>query len=152
MNSFYKAITFLLAANCLSSCDAPNDKAKKETVFFYTSPKISKAYIEYIKAEQVERHNPKDTLIAFLNFTVGNRRHFIDVYTNDFYAPEDGGVLLYELDSLGVIYGRSTTWFNYRRLHSNNDSINEIIDVALEHIILRPQLHCYLCRLYSDRE
>ncbi|MGY2132525.1 hypothetical protein ACW9KT_09865 [Hymenobacter sp. HD11105] len=146
MNSSYRAITYLLVASCLISCDKLIDKEKKEIVFFYTSPTISKADTEYIKVEQIKRHNPKDTLIAYFNFALGERRHFIDVYTSDFYAPEDGGTLLYELDSLGVIYGRSTTWFKYSRLQSNNDSINEIIDVALEHIILRPELHCYLCQ------
>lgn len=151
MNTFSRSIIYLLAVNCLISCNKILNKEKKETKFFYTSPTISKGNIEYIKANKIEHHDSKDSLIGYLNFYVGNKKHFIDVYTNEFRdAAMDGGYLLYELDSLGVIYGRSTTWFRYRRLQSNNDSINEIIDVALEHIILRPQLHCYSCRLYYN--
>ncbi|QIL74869.1 hypothetical protein [Hymenobacter sp. HDW8] len=151
MNTFCKALTYILVTSCLISCDKVGKKKKDPLTFYYTGSKIPKYNIVSITAKEIKRHDPNDSLLSYLNFNVNNTNHIINMYTSDFRdVAMDSGALLYELDSLGVIYGRSTTWFNYRRLHSNNDSINEIIDVALEHIILRPQLHCYLCRLYSD--
>lgn len=64
------------------------------------------------------------------------------MYTNiyhDFAA--DGGLIEYELDSIGVIYFKSLTWEGYGRLITNNDSLNQIINIALEHIIARSSLH-----------
>ena len=65
------------------------------------------------------------------------------MYTSDNHASTDGGQLMYELDSFGIIYSRSTTWRSYVRLQSNNDSINSLIGAALETILLYSKLSCY---------
>jgi len=92
-------------------------------------------------------HATKDSLIGSRTFNFNGEIHKIKMFTTDFYAASDGGELFYELDSLGIIYSKSTTWYGYTRLYSNNDSLNSVINVALENIILFPDLHCYSCEL-----
>ena len=96
-----------------------------------------------IAFDKIDRHDPKDTLIASQDFEMNGKSHLIKMFTSDLHAPTDGGVLAYELDSLGIIYSRSTTWYSYRRLKSTNDSINATIDAAIENILLYPNLSCY---------
>jgi Trm5-related predicted tRNA methylase len=48
---------------------------------------------------------------------------------------------------LGIIYTKSLTWKSYTRLHSTNDSINDLIEIALEHIILNQDLDGELKKL-----
>ncbi|WP_143434992.1 hypothetical protein [Hymenobacter roseosalivarius] len=145
MSAFYKLLICVLSLYYLMGCTEDENK-KKPITFFYTGFLLPKYNIESITVDKIMRHNAKDSLISSLHFNNFSSNHTITMYTNAFYAPQDGGTILYELDSLGVIYGKSTTWRQHRRLHSNNDSIDEIINTALEHIILHSQLDCYQCQ------
>lgn len=46
----------------------------------------------------------------------------------------DGGYSYYELDGFGMIFSSSHTWIFHRRLISNNDSINRILNSAMAQI------------------
>jgi len=91
-----------------------------------------------------------DALLAKGGFTYQQKDHGILVYTSDNHSQVDGGRLYYTLDTLGIIFERSTTWRSYVRLKSDNDSINDIISQALAHILSRPEFHAYQCRRYDN--
>lgn len=55
-------------------------------------------------------------------------------------APVDGETEYYFTPDLGIIYSKSTTWLNYTRLHSTNDSIENRINQYIDHILTRPDL------------
>lgn len=90
----------------------------------------------------IKKADKADTLIGLTEFTLRGRDHILKMYTSDLVAPIDGGIVYFELKDLGVIYWRSTTWLEYRRLKTNNDSINEIIETTIDRIVLNPAF-CY---------
>lgn len=140
-------IFIILSVLSLFSCSQPNEVKKLEPAVFYYSSYSNTNPVRNNISETFWHHD-QDTILASVSFRFRGTMHEIRMFTNDFYAPTDGGVLMYELDSIGVIYQRSTTWSSYSRLHSNKDSINAILEVALENIILNQDLHCYQCRQY----
>jgi hypothetical protein len=131
----------------IESCNHQDKENKKtSTEYWYlTNGEEEDKITTYPVNGKIPFHDSKDSLLSDYDFTYKSIKHSIKMYTNDAFAPIDGGILKYELDSIGIIYNRSTTWFNYGRLLSNNDSINSLVDRALEYIIMRPKLHCYHC-------
>ncbi len=67
------------------------------------------------------------------------------MYSSDNLAPIDGGILKYTCDSIGIIYSRPTTWRSFRRLYSNNDSINDLVNTAFGYMLMRKSLRCFYC-------
>jgi len=125
-------------------CNNSIDKKSVDNKFFYTSFHKGRKYkTDTLSQNKIKRHGSEDLLIADQYFEFNGGMHLIQMFTNDLNAPIDGGVLFYELDSLGIIYSRSTTWYSYRRLKSSNDSINSIIEAAFENILLYSKLSCY---------
>lgn len=116
-----------------------------EDIIYYgvgSSGKIIQDTTNSIKNQQADT---ADKLLGQDIFTYGKVQHILKAYTSDNHAPVDGGNLYYTLDSLGIIYIRGTTWPGFSRLKSNNDSINDLINQAFGHILVKPQLHCYKC-------
>ncbi len=70
-------------------------------------------------------------MIGRIEFTYCEGRHVVAGWMDDHYAPVDGGTFWLELDSLGKIYGHSTTWPGFGVVHSTNDSINQLILMAI---------------------
>ncbi len=133
---------FLLTA--LIACEQVTEKKQTENLFFYVGSNRNRIYkSDTITFDKIERHDSKDTMIAYQDFELNGITHLIKMFTSDLHAPIDGGELTYELDSLGIIYSRSTAWYSYSRLKSSNDSINSTIDAAIENILLYPNLSCY---------
>lgn len=117
------------------------------------SDSIRAAYIGYnrngtmktdsLTFDRLKHHDPLDTLIASTEFMLNGHEHLINIWTSDLVAPMDGGSVYIELKDLGVIYYRSTSWYSYRRLKTNNDSINYIIDTAIDNVVLNFTIGCY---------
>jgi hypothetical protein len=86
----------------------------------------------------VKKNNKSDEyiLIHQEGFKYYGKYHAVNLMSNRQTAPCDGEHLKYELDDLGVIFIKNTTWNSYSRLKSDNDSLNELIDRAIEQIIL----------------
>lgn len=135
------AIFLLLAA---VSCHSDVKSEKKEEVLFYTvsTTQQSQTYIsDSFNITEIDRHNPEDTLLQQFPFEINGKSHWINLFTNHPSAPIDGGYLAFELDTLGIIYAKSTTWISYSRLKSTNDSMNDLITKAFEIIILNDKFH-----------
>lgn len=79
----------------------------------------------------LDKHSSRDSLVGSTTFTWGGVEHTVTGWNNDHYAPVDGGGFWLELDSLGTIFGHSTTWPGFSVVHSNNDSLNQLITMAL---------------------
>lgn len=136
--SFYLLMTIIIFA-------CKNKVENKQTIFFYTGLMHNgNDSSETFTSNKINRHTDKDTLVTSQDFELKGTKHLIKLFKDKGPVPIDGGALYYELDSLGIIYSRSTIWYSYSRLRSNNDSINLAIDVALETILLYPKLSCYL--------
>ncbi len=118
------------------SCCRKAPEKKQEIQFFLQTNYRN----DTIHIDSVDHHNIGDSLLAMEYFELNGTGHGILMFTNDFHASIDGNYVIYELDDLGTIYTKSLTWKNYARLKTSNDSINEIIDAALENIILNPRL------------
>jgi hypothetical protein len=117
---------------------------KNEDLLFYTvtTTKDFKTYnSDSVKIDLIKHHDTKDTMLAQSMFELNGKTHWINLFTNYHHAPIDGGYLAFELDTLGIIYTKSTTWNSYSRLKSTNDSLNTLITVAFENIILNDKFH-----------
>ena len=123
------------------SCNRQEQKYKATLLFYYRYTNGETR--DSVTITQISKHKMPDTLISEQSFEFKGNPHFIRMYTDDNHAPHDGGHLVYELDSLGIIYGRGTTWRSYTMLQSNNDSINALINAGLGTILLYDKLRCY---------
>lgn len=143
MYKFLRSATILLIV-LVSSC---SDKLphKKEDKLYYLMASDRRDYIDTISYKDFQQYDSLDRFIAEDHFILNKTNHIIKAFTSDNHAPIDGGRFYYTLDSIGIIYTRSTTWPVSIRLSSNNDSINDLMNAALGRIILKPLLHCYQC-------
>lgn len=81
--------------------------------------------------QQLRRHSERDTLVGQCVFAYYGTDHIVRAWRDDHYQPVDGGSFWLELDSMGAIYSHSTTWPGFVVIHTNNDSINELIAMAI---------------------
>lgn len=134
-----KVVVIILILLSFTSCDRKMNTQKNEDLLFYniTTTKDFDTYIsDSVQMDLIKHHDTKDTMLAQSFFELNGKTHWINLFTNYPHSPIDGGYLAFELDTLGIIYIKSTTWNSYSRLKSTNDSINNLITVAFENIIL----------------
>ncbi len=139
-----KILNALLILLCITSCDSAERVKKSDEILFYfhtTKQNFTTYNSDTVKIEDIQQPDKNDTFLVQSRFELNGKRHWINLYTNVLYCGVDGGYLAYTLDSMGIIYMKSTTWNSYGRLKCTNDSINEIINVALENIILNQNFH-----------
>jgi hypothetical protein len=124
----------------LFSCKA--NHSKQIDLFFYTSyiTKNNNFNRDTFEMDQLKFHKPTDSLGAKFSFELEGKKHEIRMFSSSFKGG-CGGSIFYELDQLGIIYSKKSFSNFYKRLRSTNDSINNLIDVALENIIAIPELH-----------
>lgn len=126
------------------ACVRKRPASKGQTVFWYDILRRNgNATSDTFYAGGIVRHDSADTLLAVQYFLFNGKDHRIRMYVNDLHAPTDGGRLGYELDSLGMIYMRSTTWHVANRLKSDDDSIDDLIDATLSEILMNSNLLTY---------
>jgi hypothetical protein len=118
----------------ISACNS-NNTIKKELKLFYLCKQPNNDKMDTLSYLNVRKTNAKDTLIYQDVFKYYGKMHTLKMTTNEFNTAIDGGQIRYQLDALGTIYSKSTTWEGYMRLQTNNDSLNHLIDRALEFII-----------------
>lgn len=90
-------------------------------------------------------HFGYDSLITSCQFKYYGINHTINMYSDYFYVPPESAHITYELDSIGIFFSHNTNWYNYGKLQSNNDSINSLVDNAIEYIYKNEELHCIRC-------
>jgi hypothetical protein len=136
-----KSIFSLLLVLLIYSCNLQSKKSKISTdIFYYTG--IKNFRIDTLNLRMLPFHEKRDSLITKGDFELNGRMHQIRMYTK-ISESTDGNNLLFEIDSLGIFYSRSINWPSYSRLRSNNDSINILIDFALENILIDERMRCY---------
>lgn len=146
-----KNLLFFSLLIVLYSCSGNKDVIHVEDQFYYRiSSKDRTSYSDTFTLDKIHKHAEKDTMLCQKMFEYKGTGHTVNMYTNSLYAGVDGAYIAYELDNLGIIYNKSTTWISYGKLESNNDSINELITIALETIILHKDFNCSdLQKLYD---
>jgi len=77
------------------------------------------------------KHNENDYLVGRISFTYCEGEHTMTGWTDGRDAPVDGESFWLELDSIGTIFSVNTTMPGCAVVHSNNDSINQLIAMAL---------------------
>ena len=121
----------------LLSCTNNNPLKFEKKIFFYYNT-TTKDFYEYssdsFNINKINHHNDRDTLISQIPFKWNEVSHYINIFSNYKYAPMDGEILNFELDTLGIIFSKSLNWNSYSSLKSNNDSINQLINKAFEYI------------------
>jgi hypothetical protein len=127
-------------------------------LFFYScesvnkSDKINYYYLSYFiehgdsklletKIDKFEFHNIKDSLIFKKKILIGKQFHELRKYSNCLYSPVDGERITYELDSVGVIFSISLSWYSMKKLRTSNDSINALIDRTLDFSLIYSELN-----------
>ena len=133
---------FLLSAllTMLSCSHSSKNERQKELYFYRNTHQKGEDSSSYFKRVKIKKHQPIDDLLAQSDFIYNGMKHTIRLYTNYFHCPIDAGRLFYELDQLGIIYSKSTSFYDYAVLKSTNDRINKIMERSLEHIFFDPKL------------
>ncbi len=149
-----RIIKFVLILILIHSCDSNESTKKNAPILFYfhTTTKNCNTYnSDTVTTDKIKQPDTEDTLLVQSTFKLNGESHRIGLYTNYLYCGIDAGYFAYTLDTLGIIYMKSTTWNSYGRLKCLNDSIDDLITVALENIILNQKFHDIdLNKLYED--
>jgi len=87
---------------------------------------------------QLAKHAEQDSLLGTMSFWHQGVEHTVTAWTDEHYAPIDGGIYMLELDSLGIIYRHSTTRRGFSVVSTENDSLDRLIIIALG-AALRPR-------------
>jgi hypothetical protein len=124
----------------LSCSHSGKNERQKELYFYRNTHRKGEDCSSYFQRVKIKKHQSTDDLLAQSDFIYNGKQHTIRLYTNYFHAPIDAGRLCYELDQLGIIYSKSTSFDAYTVLKSTNDSINKMIERGLENIIFDPKL------------
>jgi hypothetical protein len=102
------------------------------TISFFGTVNKGRGHRDHTDTLTVLRHhNERDSMVGITTFSLGGEEHVVEGYRDDHCQPVDGGSFWLELDSLGMIYSHSTTWPGFMVVRSDNDSINELITMAL---------------------
>lgn len=81
-------------------------------------------------------HSISDSIVLMTQFELNGTGHQIRTFNNYSSSHSDNERFLIELDNLGVIFKSNLTWNSYVKMISDNDSINEIIDMAINLILI----------------
>jgi hypothetical protein len=127
----------------LISCQEKKTKPKIKFWYSYNKDNGKHFTSDTFEIGKIKQAVGNNSFIANKAFTYKDKSYGISMYTNEPGAPIDGGVVYYELNHLGIIYSRSTAWISYGVLKSNNDSINDLINVAIQNILLHEGLRCF---------
>ena len=76
-------------------------------------------------------HAEHDFLLGRIEFTYCEGKHTLTSWTDGHDVPVGGEAFWLELDSMGIIYELNKQGLGVGVVHSNNDSINELIAMAL---------------------
>jgi hypothetical protein len=136
----FRLFLFTTLLTLLSCSHSSKNERQKELFFYRNTHRKGEDSSSYFKRVKIKKHQSTDDLLAQRDFIYNGKQHTIRLYTNYFHAPIDAGRIYYELDQLGIIYVKSTSFYGYTVLKSTNDSINKIIERSLEHIILDQKL------------
>ena len=79
----------------------------------------------------LSKHTERDSMVGRIEFEYCEGHHAVTGWTDDHYAAIDGGSFWLELDSIGRIFGCSTTWPGFETVRSSSDSLNELISMAI---------------------
>lgn len=134
---------FLIVFYCLSCTKMT--KESDTICFYYTKSNQDEITIDTIQFKELNQIDSLGDLLATQEFKLKNTYHQIKMFSTDRTAPIDGGELYYTLDNKFCIYNRSTCWPSFGMLSCNNDSLNELINVAIGNIIMHPSLRCHYC-------
>ncbi len=134
----YKLLIFIIPL-ILFGCTQEKTEKPDELLFHYmvNNYRGQRFSSDTVTIEKIIRHDNRDKLLDQFAFRINDKKHRIRLFSNICHAPIDGGELLFELDTLGVIYSCSDYWTSSMRLKSNNDSLNDLIDIVLEHCLIR---------------
>lgn len=111
-----------------ASCSAPSNS---EVLFFENWTKKDTVITPSKAMTALAKHSDRDSLLGRITFWHSGLEHFVTAWTDEYYAPIDGGSYMLELDSLGIIYRHSTTWRGYSVVSTPNDSLDDLIVMAL---------------------
>ncbi len=115
-------------------------KTEKSNIIskFYILNSEERSFSDSVPFLNVPQFDSLDLFLAADNFDYKGVEHKVAAYTSSNQAPVDGGRNYFMLDSVGIIYLKSTTWPISMRLSSNNDSLNDLISQAYSNILLKP--------------
>jgi hypothetical protein len=146
MGNYMKNILIILTVLIFTNCENKVDnKLIKQTKYCFLGCYQNQNVVDTMELMDIKPTDSMFDLLATHSFRFREQYHTIKMYCSDNHVPVDGGSLVYTLDSIGVIYGRSTTWPGFSKLTSDNDSINDLITTAFGTIMMQPSLRCFHC-------
>lgn len=120
-------------------CDGDQGKTKSPDRFYLTvSRDCDTVYLDKPNFDTANLTTVK--VQDFNDYCSRNKFSGLVIKMNNRPAPVDGETEYYFTPDLGIIFSKSTTWLNYTRLHSTNDSIEKRINAYIDHILTRTDL------------
>ena len=133
-------LIILILILALYSCKEKSKpiKAQNDKYFFL---EYRHEHFDTLKIGMIFKYENEFKPIDTINYWLNHKPITIIKLSNE-PAPTDGGMIAYWEKSVGVFYQKSTTWYQYFRLKSSNDSINDFIGSLYGFVLLHPDFGC----------
>lgn len=120
---------------CDTACVVKSDLKKERLTYFYM-PNDQRGKTDTLSRTEILKKNDKDSLIGLSFIDDANGKGVgVSLYTNEDHAPVDGNYNIGYIEGIGKVYSHAITWRNFSVLHTNNDSINQVIALGLGRLI-----------------
>jgi hypothetical protein len=144
--------TIILSLSIFVNCSTKNksneklEETKQEKVVetkpthknYYLFRKMYDGFVDTIPVESAANFIENTLLegVFYFRYSGENDMHIISKYVYASKTDSTEGNISYTLDTLGVIYNKSTYYPSFAVLSSTNDSLNEFLNTALNFALL----------------
>lgn len=133
--SFFIKLTFLtIIIIVINSCELKKMNQNNDFYYIRAYQKHTSNIVDTIRVNHFLFHQNADTLIDVDSFYFDGSTHQFRIYKNK-NQSQDGGYILYELDTLGIVFYSSLSWISSKRMMTTNKNLNSLLEFTFFRIL-----------------
>lgn len=127
INFFIKLSFLTMSIILLNSCELKKMNQNNDFFFIRAYQKHTGNIVDTVRVNRFLFHQNADTLINVDSFYFDGSSHQFRIYKNK-NQFQDGGYILYELDTLGIVFYTSLHWISSKRMITTNKNLNSLLE------------------------
>lgn len=118
----------------LNSCELKKMNQNNDFYYIRAYQKRIGNIVDTVRVNRFLFHQNADTLIDVDSFYFDGSFHEFRIYKNK-NQSQDGGYILYELDTLGIVFYSSLYWISSKRMITTNKNLNSLLEFTFFRIL-----------------
>lgn len=133
--NFFIKLTFLtMSIIVLNSCELKKMNQNNDFYYIRAHQKRIGNIVDTVRVNRFLFHQNGDTLIDVDSFYFDGSSHELRIYKNN-NQSQDGGYILYELDTLGIVFYTSLYWISSKKMITTNKKLNSLLEFTFFRIL-----------------